>query len=169
MACTINQSFTIDCRASVGGLHDFKIKTFDKTLTGVSVTSGVATLSGAALTGWQLLETAEETAMAGDKGSSDRATGSTFYEQSLTYIYNKLSAAFYTELNKYHQGIFWISARDNNDAVWLFGYQRGLACTGSDNSTGTAFGDRNGYTLTFVGKEPLQLISVSNSWATLTS
>jgi hypothetical protein len=43
--------------------------------------------------------------------------------------------------------------KDNNDKIWVLGFANGLDITGGGSATGTAFGDRNGYTLTFTGNE----------------
>jgi hypothetical protein len=43
--------------------------------------------------------------------------------------------------------------KDNNDKMWILGFANGLDITGGGSATGTAFGDRNGYTLTFTGNE----------------
>jgi len=43
--------------------------------------------------------------------------------------------------------------KDNNDKMWALGEVNGLDLTGGGSGSGTAFGDRNGYTLTFTGNE----------------
>ena len=44
-------------------------------------------------------------------------------------------------------------AKDNNGKYWYLGKTRGLDLTGGNAGTGTAEGDRSGYTLTFTGAE----------------
>jgi hypothetical protein len=44
-------------------------------------------------------------------------------------------------------------AKDNNGKYWYLGKTRGLDLTGGSAGTGTAEGDRSGYTLTFTGAE----------------
>jgi len=44
--------------------------------------------------------------------------------------------------------------KDNNGIYWLMGETNGVRMTAGDNGTGTALGDRNGYSLSFQGQEP---------------
>jgi len=43
--------------------------------------------------------------------------------------------------------------KDNNDKYWYLGKVHGINITGGSGATGTAQGDRSGYTLTFSGSE----------------
>jgi hypothetical protein len=43
---------------------------------------------------------------------------------------------------------------DNNDTYRMMGREFGLRMETGTANTGTAWGDRNGYTLNFTGKEP---------------
>jgi hypothetical protein len=54
-------------------------------------------------------------------------------------------------------------AKDNNGAFWYLGKQRGLDLTGGSAGTGTAIGDRSGYTLTFTGAEAALAPSVNST------
>ena len=42
---------------------------------------------------------------------------------------------------------------DQQNENWFLGITNGLDLTGGGSATGTAFGDRSGYTLTFTGNE----------------
>lgn len=145
-----------------------KIKTFDSTLTGLTESSGTLTAAGAALTGWYTYQCEKQTAMAEDKGTTTVENGTSKYEQTITFVRNKMTAAFRNELERLGQGRFHIAVKDNNGTAWLFGYTRGLDCTASNGSTGTKYEDRSGYTLTFSGVEPEPVMALSN-YASLTS
>ena len=43
--------------------------------------------------------------------------------------------------------------KDNNDNTWLLGRVNGINLTAGNGATGTAQGDRSGYTLTFSANE----------------
>jgi len=59
---------------------------------------------------------------------------------------------------------------DRNGKYWLLGRSNGLDVSGGTSQTGTAFGDRNGYEMTFTGMEELPCSEVSSTIiATLTS
>ena len=54
----------------------------------------------------------------------------------------------------------------NDDSIgkfFLAGQYNGMTMTGGSGATGTAFGDMNGYTLTFGGQEPYPANEVSGS------
>ena len=55
--------------------------------------------------------------------------------------------------------------KDSNGIYWYLGKTRGIDLTANAASTGTAQGDRSGYTLTFTGSEPAMAPSVLSSVA----
>ena len=61
-------------------------------------------------------------------------------------------------------------ANNGEDATagkfFYLGQQNGLSLSGGSGATGTAFGDMNGYTLTFTGQEPLPASEVQAPLAT---
>jgi len=56
-------------------------------------------------------------------------------------------------------------AKDNNGKYWLVGRQNGIDLTTGTMGTGTAFGDRSGFDLTFAGSEPEPMVEVNSSVA----
>lgn len=162
---SIAGSFLRDCLNSNGGTKEIKVKAWDSTLTGISVTSGVATMSGGALSGWKTFECEPETSHGEDAGTTDAQAGTTVYEQMIEYINNKLKASFRNTLNSMHGMRLHILVLDENGDRWLFGYERGMITASSTGSTGTAFNERNGYTVSFKGREKQPMVSVSNAWS----
>ena len=75
------------------------------------------------------------------------------YWKNSTLIINKQNVAVRNEL-KYMsmQRLIWI-VRDNNGLWKLYGREEGLKLLDGSITTGTAWTDRNGYTLNFTGKE----------------
>ena len=169
MSCSSNiaGSVLLDCLNSNGGIDEIKVKVFDSALTGHAVASGVDTLSGTALSGWKVFECEEETSMGDDAGATDAGAGTSIYVQTVTYVNNKLKASFRNTLNNLHGMRVHVAIKDNNGLVWLFGYERGMIVSASSSATGTAFNERNGYSVTFSGREKQTILSVSNSWSAL--
>jgi hypothetical protein len=54
-------------------------------------------------------------------------------------------------------------SEDGVGTLFLLGQTRGLSLSGGTGATGTAFGDLNGYTLTFTGQEPEPASELSGS------
>ena len=80
--------------------------------------------------------------------------GTIFYQQELTMIINKLQVAVRNELLLLAKNLLVAIVHDSNDAYWIIGLKNGIDITAGNAGTGTAQGDRSGYTLTFTGKEP---------------
>jgi hypothetical protein len=167
MPCSnsITSSFTIDCLDSNGGVASIKVRAFDANLVTngyATTTSGQITFAGSGLTDWYLFECAQETSVSNSDGVTDRANGTTVHTQVLTYINNKLKTSFRNSLNSMHGMLLHVAYLDNNGQAWLLGYSRGCIVSASNATTGTAFGDRNGYSVTFTGREAALPLNITN-------
>ena len=91
--------------------------------------------------------------------------GTLFFEQNLTIVVNKLSAAVNAEIKLLAQNVLIAVVKDNNNKFWMLGKDRGIDMTASTGGSGTAFGDRSGYSLVFMGKEPDLLYEVNSTVA----
>jgi hypothetical protein len=167
MPCSnsILNSFTIDCNDSNGGVAQIKVRAFDANLVTsglATVTSGQITFAGNGLTDWYAFDCAQETSVATSDGATDRAAGTSVHTQTITYINNKLKVAFRNTLNNMHGMLVHVAVKDNNGNAWLFGYERGLIVSASSSATGTAFNERNGYSVTFTGREKDTILNITN-------
>ena len=167
MPCSnsITSSFTIDCLDSNGGVAEIKVRAYDANLVTngyATVTSGQITFAGSGLTDWYLFECAQETSIANSDGATDRANGTTVHTQTITYINNKLKIAFRNTLNSMHGMLVHVAVKDNNGNSWLYGYSRGCIVSASSATTGTSFKDRNGYSVTFTGREAALPLNITN-------
>ena len=163
-SCTPIGSIVRDCRDSVGGIIEIKVKVLPNlsTLTSdYTVTSGTVTVASNSRTGWYTYYMEKETAMYTEKGATIVANGGTAYGQELKIIFNKLSAQIRNELQVLHKNSLQIAVRDANDTYFLLGYEFGMELTDSSASTGTAKGDRSGYELTFTGNERVPKVFLS--------
>ncbi len=79
--------------------------------------------------------------------------GTVFYAQELSIVLNKLQANTRNEILLLAKNTLMAVVQDANDKYWLLGRYSGLDVTGGTSATGTAQGDRNGYSLTFTGGE----------------
>ncbi len=79
--------------------------------------------------------------------------GTVFYAQELSIVLNKLQANTRNEILLLAKNTLMAVVQDANDKYWLVGRYTGLDVTGGTSATGTAQGDRSGYTLTFSGGE----------------
>jgi hypothetical protein len=88
-----------------------------------------------------------------------------FYASELKIVVNKLSVAVRNEIKLLAQATMIAVAKDNNGKYWLIGRNSGIDLTTGTLGTGTAFGDRSGFDLTFSGSEPEPMLEVNSSVA----
>ena len=161
MSCALSQDYTLDCKDGIGGLkYMFIIKKGDATLTESANT--ITVIANASGKKWYKYELVKETASFKETFNDNIQNGTTFYTQEVEIILNKLQTATRNEILILGQGHFWIIVVDSNGKNWLLGYTNGIDRSGGSSETGKAYGDRNGYTISFQGKEPNLAIEVTS-------
>lgn len=157
MACNLTQGFTVGCKDSIGGIKKLFFREFSSITTVTTNTTGTVTDidDGAAAADFYTYECVKETSNASETIQVSVENGTVVYEQSVTYVLNKSEQAKRNEIKLLAQARLMCIALDSNDNYWLYGEVSGLDLTGDSQITlGQAFSDRNGYSLTFMGKEP---------------
>ena len=84
---------------------------------------------------------------------SDRATGTTAFEQVLELTLKKLTKEDHKELKLLSFGRPHVIIEDNNGNLMLGGLEHGMDVTGGTIVTGSAMNELSGYTLTLTGME----------------
>ena len=165
MSCALTQGYILDCKDSAGGITE--VYFIERaSVTAMASASGVVTgLTKASGKRFWKYEMPKETGSFTHNPTVSNENGTVFFEQNLTIVVNKLSAAINTELKLLAQNIVIAVVKDNNNKFWMLGKERGLDMGGSTSGSGTAFGDRSGYSLVFLGKEPDQLYEVNSTVA----
>lgn len=161
MPCVLTQGYQIPCMDGVAGIKTFYVTEIANKLT-YTETSGVVT-AFTLQTGKKFwtYELPEEYATANDDPQVDYATGTVWYQQSVEIMIRKLTASMRNELKLLAQNRVYIIALDRNGVYWLFGAANGMHMVPSTATTGKAFGDFNGYTLKWEGKEEAPLVQVT--------
>lgn len=103
--------------------------------------------------------------------NSSRENGTTFAEQTLTITLKKQDATTHKNVKLMAYGRPHVVIKNRNNQFFLAGLEHGMEITTANASNGTAMGDLNGYTLTFVGQEKLfaNLIDVASESALATA
>ncbi len=167
--CAIIQGYEIPCRNSVGGISEIYLTELENKST-FTATSGVITAftlsSGKKFWTFKLeKENAEFT----EKIVPSVENGTVYYEQEVKFSMKQLSASNRNNIRQIVQNRLFIIVKDNNGVYWLLGEVNGCDLGASDGKTGKAMGDLNGYSLTFMGKEPAPAQQVTGTLlATLT-
>lgn len=151
MACVLTQGYTLDCKDSLGGIKAvFLIAHAD--VTAITQASGIVSAITANDVFYKY-ELVKNTGAMTETITASVENGSVFYAQELSIVLNKLQANTRNEILLLAKNTLMIIAQDANDKYWLLGKTQGMDLTGGTATTGTAQGDRNGYTLTFTGGE----------------
>jgi len=171
-SCALTQSYALDCRDSLGGVTEvYFIEA--QNVTSVTEASGGGTLTAitkAASKVFRKYELVPGTSSLTETINANQQNGTVFYAQELSIILNKLQANTRNEILLLAQNRLNAVAKDSNGKYWYLGKTRTLDLTGGSAATGTAEGDRSGYTLTFSGAEPNLAPEVSSAVAsTLTT
>ena len=165
MSCALTQGYTLDCRDSLGGITEvYFIASSD--ITSSTEASGVITaLVKAAGKKFYKYELTKGTSMFTENVASNVQNGTLFFTPELTIILNKLQANTRNEILLLAQNRLTAVAKDNNGKFFMLGKTRSLDLTAGSAATGTAEGDRSGYTLTFTGAEPALAPEVNSTVA----
>ena len=163
MACALTQGYSLDCRDSLGGI----VEVYFTEAANVSATteaSGVITaLTKASGKRFWKYALVKDTSMFNQTMTASVANGTVVYGQELQIILNKLQTNTRNELLLLAQNSLVAVAKDSNGVYWYLGKTRGIDMTAHAASTGTAQGDRSGFTLTFTGSEPALAPSVAQA------
>jgi hypothetical protein len=153
MACALTQSYTLDCKDSIGGLKAVWFAAIEDidTWTGSAGTYSAVTMDASKYF-WKY-DLVKESSNFAEAVNTNVQNGTVFYAQTLEIILNKLQVNTRNEILLLAKNRLVALVEDNNSKIWVLGFDNGLDITGGGSGSGTAFGDRNGYTLTFTGNE----------------
>jgi len=168
--CDITSGFTLGCRDNTGGIANLYI------LSGsidsvVDASEGlIETISGSGE--FFKFELFRQTSDFTEAITSTPENGTVFYEQTLNAVFFKLQSSTRNQVKVLAQNPnLKVVVETNNGTVdgvgryWLLGEDRGMQLLSGTGATGTAFGDLNGYSLTFTGQEPNPASEISGSLA----
>lgn len=153
MACALTSDYSFGCDVGIGGTKELYLIELEN-VSSVTESSGTLTAitkaTGAIFRKYQLVL---ETANFGEDITGNRQNGTLFYPQRGTIIINKQNVAVRNEILLLAKNRLIVVIKDNNLTYRLYGREYGLMLQTGTAETGTAWGDRNGYTLNFTGNE----------------
>lgn len=156
MACTIINGIEIDCADSVGGIAEIYLTEFTN-VPQANITASSGTISAMTCSSGKKFWTFQlekENAMFTQTPQRILDNGTLHYEQSVELtLKNKMTAARRNALHILLQARLMVIVKDNNGLYQVLGQVYGLDVTAGVGTTGKAFGDMSGYTLTLTGKE----------------
>lgn len=153
MACALTQGYTLDCRESLGGIKAVWLIAHANVSSVTEASGIVSAITKASGKVFYKYELVKNTGALTETITASVENGTVFYAQELSVVLNKLQANTRNEILLLAKNTLMAVVQDANDKYWLVGRYTGLDITGGTSATGTAQGDRSGYTLTFTGGE----------------
>ena len=166
MACNLTEGFAVGCNDSIGGVAEFWIANMPTDF--VAGTDGSGEVTGLAGTGltyfkYECTNAQGAASLMNDNPTVNDQNGSSYFDQTATYVLNKMEKTKRNEIKMIARAKMSIIIKDNNGIYWLMGAINGVRLTAGENGTGTALGDRNGYSLSFQAQEfdPMPIVTVA--------
>lgn len=167
--CLINSGYALGCRDNIGGIQEAFIASFSGATTYTLDADNIIT----GITSTQTFYTYEQPKETGEfingEGQISRENGTVFYVQTVNLTFHKNEADLRNSLILLAQAQLLVIVLDQNGRYWLVGKQNGADLITSSMTSGKAYGDMNGATVSIEGREPLPAFEVSaTAFATLT-
>ena len=176
MACNLTRGLLVDCKDQIGGLKKIFFTQYYCSDIRASATfngTNVLQMDTAGFANWDIYGGSTVNVFQYDLRpnlssvtvniNSDPATGTTFFEQTLSLTLQKLTVAQTNELKLISYNRSQIFVLDNNDNVFLLGMDNGCDISGGTAVTGAAKGDMTGYTIEYGAEERNALIQLPAS------
>jgi len=166
MACILTSGVSLGCRDNLGGVQEVFIGDYngDSLTYQLGTNNIIGTFSGTTMSFFPF-EQEIETASFTENGVFSVENGTSFYELTLTINLYKLEASLRNKILILGQGKWRIIVKDQRGIYHLMGYQNPVRVSASTPGVGKAYGDMNGATITFMGKEPEPAYVVSTAAA----
>lgn len=152
MACDLTLGRLEPCKDSVGGITAIYFVNFGDLSVSYNATDTDAIDSIGTSVGAYKYEVKGASSFT-QNIQSDRATGTTAFEQVLELTLKKLTKEDHKELKLLSFGRPHVLVEDNNGNIFLAGLEHGMDVTGGTIVTGAAMNELSGYTLTLTGME----------------
>lgn len=149
MACTQTLSgITRDCLGNNGGIKTVWLANFDDVS---SVTESAGAITAVAMaTGktFHKYEFPRNTSSMSSNYAVNAENGTSYVETDLLMVFTRMDTAKRLEIVAMAQGLLAAIVEDNNGNKWYLGHDYPVTINAGDGLTGTARGDRNGYSIT---------------------
>lgn len=169
MPCDITSGFTLGCRDNVGSIKNIYILSGSVTSVTDASEGLIQTITGSGT--FYQFELFRETSDYSENVTVAPENGTVVYDQTVNAVFFKMQTATRNQIKVLAQNpairmIVETNNESNTSKYVYLGEDYGVQLLTSAGGTGTLFGDRNGYTLTFTGREPNPASFVSASTET---
>ena len=148
MACnqTLN-GMTRDCQPSMGGIVEVYAINREY-ISDITIQEGVVNTMSINEETFKHYQFARNTGSMTSTYTIDPATGVRYVTTDLVLQFNRMETAKRVEISALAQNELLLIVKDANGKYWLLGKDEPVMATAGEGVTGTARGDRNGYSIT---------------------
>ena len=153
MACDLSSGRTVGCKDGVGGIIAVFIGNYQDMVNNSTFAESSGVVSAIAAQTFYQFDVRPETSSLTINLQSNPANGTTFFEQNLSLVFQKLDSTDIDDIRILCTGRpnIWVQTQDG--AIMLLGAEFGMNVTGGSVQSGTAMGDLTGYNIELQGKE----------------
>lgn len=169
MSCLLTSGYNLDCRSIAGiqavyiGTWNGSTLTYTQSSTGSS--AGQITSFNSGTSSFYKFEQPIETGSLTETGNFNVQNGTAYYDQVVEITTHNTNQELINQVNTLGRGKWRIIVLDVNGNYFLIGKQNPVYVTSVAGGSGKAYGDLNGFTITFTGKEFDVLTQVTSSAA----
>lgn len=147
MSCSVTlNGIAQDCLPSIGGVKRIWLGSFSQLDGSIEEDTAGIIIADVSPTEYKL---ARGTASMTSTATIDETTGTRFFTNVVTAVFNRMDNDKDAELSEIIRGELYLVAEDENNNKWLLARYHPVKVTAVEATTGTAFSDANRYTLTF--------------------
>jgi hypothetical protein len=159
MACDLSSGRVVGCKDGIGGIVRVYIGNYADILAGAAYAESNGVVTAIEAQDFYQFDVRAETSSMTCNFQANAVNGTTFFEQNLSLVFQKLDSTDIADIRVLCQGRpnIWVQTADEKTAgvphVYLLGAEYGMNVTGGTVVSGTAMGDMSGYTIELQGKE----------------
>jgi hypothetical protein len=166
--CALTQDYSFNCDVGAGGLKEVYLIELENISSYVESSGTLNTITKALGKKFRKYQLVQDTAFGDEDLVGNVQNGTLYYSQKVSIVINKQSVVVRNEILLLAKNRLVMVIVDNNGSYRLLGRENGLKLQTGKAGSGTAWGDRNGYTMEFVGNErELAPFVSSGAFATL--
>jgi hypothetical protein len=152
MSCVLTSGYSIPCKG-IAGVQAVYIGLWNGPAMGYTTTGiTISAFTGATVSFYEF-EQPIETGSLTETGNFNTQNGTAYYDQVVEITVHNITAGLIDQVNTLGRGRWRILVLDVNGNYFLIGKQNPVMVTAVAGGLGKAYGDLNGYTITFTGKE----------------
>lgn len=165
--CLLTSGYSLPCKGTAG-IQEVYIGNWNSTSMAMTIsgttTSQITGFTGTTQSFYKFQQQIEQAGFT-ETGNFSAENGTSFYEQTLEITVNNVDPTLVTTINTLGRGKWRVLILDQNGNYWLMGKQNPVNVTAIAGGLGKAYGDLNGFTITFTGKEYDSLYNVTTAAA----